>query len=541
MMARNRAALRIEREMSPPGRNPNILFIMADQLRWDYLGCAGHPHIKTPAIDALAARGVNFTRAFVQSPVCGGSRMSFYTGRYNVSHGATYNNIPLRVDEKTIGDFLRPLGYRVALVGKTHFKADDEAMRRLGIDPGSPTGVLVSQCGFEPFERDDGLHPDQSLDPNLAYNKWLNQLGYRSDNPWHDFANSAAGPNGEILSGWSMRNARLPARVKEEHSETAYMTDRALDFIDQAGAAPWCLHLSYIKPHWPYLAPAPYHAMYGPEHVIAANRSEAEKRDPHPVIAAFMAHEESVNFARDEVRATVIPTYMGLISQFDHHVGRVIAHLDKRGLADDTIVVVTSDHGDYLGDHWLGEKDLFHEEVVRIPLIVVDPRRDADRTRGSQVDALVEAIDLAPTFLDWAGGEGAPHRLEGRSLAPLVSAGAAEPWRDAVFCDSDFSLRHARRALGLAADKARGYMVRTARWKYVFFEEFLPQLFDLQQDPQERNDLGRAAGYDDVRDELRERLFAWFRQRRTRVTIADAEIERRTGTAKQRGYRFGEW
>ncbi len=290
---------------------PNFIFIMADQLRWDYLGCTGHPHIKTPAIDALARRGVNFTRAFVQAPVCGGSRMSFYTGRYNITHGATYNNFPLRIDEKTIGDYLRPLGYRVALVGKTHFKADAEAMQRLGIDPSSRVGVFASQCGFEPYERDDGLHPDQIADPNLAYNVWLRQLGYRSKNPWHDFANSVEGENGEVLSGWSMRNARRPARVKEEHSETAYMTDRALAFIDEAGAGPWCLHLSYIKPHWPYIAPAPYHAMYRPEQVIPANRSEAEKTDPHPVMAAFMAHEESIAFSRDEVRETVIPAYYG--------------------------------------------------------------------------------------------------------------------------------------------------------------------------------------------------------------------------------------
>ena len=116
---------------------PNILFIMADQLRWDYLGCTGHPHIRTPNIDALAARGVNFARTFVQSPVCGGSRMSFYTGRYNFSHGASYNNFPLRIDEKTIGDYLRPHGYRTVLVGKTHFKPDLESLARLGISPGS--------------------------------------------------------------------------------------------------------------------------------------------------------------------------------------------------------------------------------------------------------------------------------------------------------------------------------------------------------------------------------------------------------------------
>jgi arylsulfatase A-like enzyme len=402
--------------------------------------------------------------------------------------------------------------------------------------------VLASQCGFEPYERDDGLHPDESPEhENLAYNNWLRQHGYRSDNPWHDFANSVDGDNGEVLSGWSMRNVGRPARVKEEHSETAYMTDRALSFLDEVGDGPWCLHLSYIKPHWPYVAPAPYHAMYNAADVQPANRSDAEKVDAHPVVAAFMRHEESVNFSRGEVRETVIPTYMGLISQFDHHVGRVLRHLEKRGLVENTIVIVTSDHGDYLGDHWLGEKDLFHEEVVRVPLIVFDPRETADAMRGMQIYDLVEAIDLAPTFLDWAGGEAAPHRLEGRSIASLVNGAKPPGWRDAAFCDGDYSLRHARRNLGLAPHRGRAYMVRTRQWKYVLYEDFPPQLFDLGADPHELRDLGRSGQYAEVRAEMEARLFAWLRQRRMRVTISDAEVERRTGSAKQRGYRFGEW
>ena len=124
----------------------NILFIMCDQLRWDYLSCAGHPHLKTPNIDALAARGVRFTRAYVQSPVCGPSRMSFYTGRYVGSHGATWNGVPLKVGEMTLGDYLRPLGVQAVLAGKTHMRADVEGMRRLGIDPGSMLyiGLLAS-------------------------------------------------------------------------------------------------------------------------------------------------------------------------------------------------------------------------------------------------------------------------------------------------------------------------------------------------------------------------------------------------------------
>jgi arylsulfatase A-like enzyme len=514
---------------------------MADQLRWDYLGCSGHPTIRTFNIDALAARGVSFTRAFVQAPVCGGSRMSFYTGRYNFTHGATYNGFPLRVDEKTIGDYLRPLGYRVALVGKSHFSADWETLFRIGVDLGSQSGLLTSQCGFEEYERDDGLHPDRSADPNLAYNLWLREHGYAGDNPWHDWANSAQGEDGELLSGWSMRNASRPARVKEEHSETAYMTDRALAFIDEAGAQPWCLHLSYIKPHWPYIATAPYHNMYGADDVIPANRSETELIDPHPAIAAFMSHEESRNFSREDVRQTVIPTYMGLISQLDHHIGRVLAHLQERGIAERTIIVFTSDHGDYLGDHWLGEKELFHEEIVRVPLIVFDPRPVADTTRGTRIDDLVEAIDLVPTFLSWAEGSNEDSRLEGLALNSLVVGQHTSGWRDAVFSDSDYVFRFARRVLELPAQSARAFMVRTNRWKYVFFEKLPPQLFDLQSDPRELSDLGRMPEHRSVCSEMEQRLFEWFRTRKTRVTVPYDSIERVAANVRNHGNIFGVW
>jgi len=519
----------------------NILFIMADQLRADYLSCEGHPHLETPHIDGLAAKGVRFSRAYVQAPVCGPSRMSFYTGRYVICHGASYNNYPLRVDEKTIGDYLRPLGLRTTLVGKTHMVADEASMRRLGIDPQSNLGVLIRECGFEPYERDDGLHPDQVVDPNLAYNRYLREQGYAGDNPWHDYANSAEGEDGEILSGWYMRHARRPARVAEEHSETAYMTNRAMDYIDECGDEPWCLHLSYIKPHWPYMAPAPYHDAYGPQHVLPANRTEAERAAPHPVVGAFMKHSESECFARDEARHTVIPTYMGLTKQLDDHLGRLFAFLEERGRMDDTLIVFTSDHGDYLGDHWLGEKELFHEESVRIPLIVYDPS-DAGRARaGSVVEDLVESIDLVPTFVEAVGGEAPPHLLEGRSLLPLLRGATPEGWRDAVFSESDFSSRGARHTLGLAPNEARAFMVRTEDWKLVLYERHPPQLFDLSNDPRELDDLGADPAHEAKRAELSDMLFQWLRLRRHRVGISDAQIEQRTDTAHKRGYLFGVW
>ena len=282
--------------------------------------------------------------------------------------------------------------------------------------------------------------------------------------------------------------------------------------------------------------------MYGPEHVLPANRTEAERADPHPVIAAFMAHEESVNFSRDEVRETVIPTYMGLITQFDHHVGRIVAHLEATGEIANTIIVVTSDHGDYLGDHWLGEKDLFHEEIVRVPLIVVDPRPAADATRGRTAHDLVEAIDLAPTFLDWAGGEPEPHRLEGRSLAAAARRRCGTDWREAAFCDSDFALRHARRTLGPRGQRGtRLHGPRRPAGSTSISSASRRSSSISTADPAEQHDLGRSPDHEDVRERLRGRLFSWLISRRTRVTMSDSLIEQITGGAKKRGYRFGEW
>ena len=254
-----------------------------------------------------------------------------------------------------------------------------------------------------------------------------------------------------------------------------------------------------------------------------------------------MQHEESVNFSRDEVRETVIPAYMGLIKQLDDHLGRLFAFLEAEGRMDDTLIVLTSDHGDYLGDHWLGEKELFHEESVRIPLIVYSPDAAADVTRGRVERRFAEAIDLAATFLDAAGGAPQPHRLEGVSLLPLLDGREMPGWRDATFSEFDYAFREARQILKLPADQARGWMVRTDRWKYIAYEGFRPQLFDLEQDPDEFEDLGDSPAHEAVRAEMAARLLDWLKQRRIRTTISNEDVEKRTGNAKSRGILFGVW
>ena len=515
----------------------NILWVMCDQLRFDYLGCAGHPTLHTPNIDALAARGVRFTRAYVQSPVCGPSRMSFYTGRYMRSHGANWNGFPLRVGEPTLGQHLDALGVRTVLVGKTHMAADAEGLARLGIDPASSIGIRESECGFEPFERDDGLFPAGGRRGDPAYNNYLRALGYGGESPWEAWANAAQGPNGEVLNGWLLEHADKPARIPEEHSETPYMTRRAMAFIDQAAAdgRNWCLHLSYIKPHWPYIAPAPYHALYRQTDVVPPLRDAAERADPHPVYRAFMEHRVSRNFSDDATRARVIPAYMGLIRQIDDQLGVLFRFLDARGLTDETMIVFTSDHGDYLGDHWLGEKDLFHEASVKIPLIVVDPSPAADPTRGTACDALVEAIDLAPSFIEWFGGTPPSHVMEGRSLLPWLHGRPPERWRDCVFSEYDYSMQDARLTLDQPIPDCRLFMVFDGRWKYVHATGFRPMLYDLATDPSEFRDLGADPAQAGERARLREALLGWALRDHNRITMPDARIARYAGGAQLAG------
>jgi arylsulfatase A-like enzyme len=517
----------------------NVLFIMCDQLRWDYLGCSGHPTIRTPNIDRLAQRGVFFERAFVQSPICGPSRMSTYTGRYVRSHGSTWNQTPLRVGEWTIGDHLAEIGARAVLCGKTHMAPDVKGMQRLGIDPVSPEGRLIAECGFEIWDRLDGLHPTNGKQPS-HYQDHLKGRGYDGANPWEDWANSAEDPEGHILSGWLMENADKPARVSEEDSETPYATSRAIEFMEQADDRPWCLHLSYIKPHWPYIVPAPYHDMYGPNDVIPPVRSEAERTDAHPLHLAYQRHRFSKVFARDGVRERVIPAYMGLITQIDDQIGRLMSWLEETGRDQDTLIVFTSDHGDYLGDHWLGEKELFHDASVRIPLIVVDPDPAADTTRGTVDGRLVESIDLLPTFVDWMGGTPRGEVLEGRSLLPLLHGRASE-WRQVSFSEYDYSKRLARQLLDMPVADCRLVMAFDGRWKFVHCEKLPPMLFDLETDPDELVDLGTDPAHEDVRQRLREAIFTWARQHHNRITISDSDIEASAGGEFRKGILIGFW
>jgi len=536
--------------MQEPGNAPpaepmrplrNVLFIMCDQLRTDHLSAFGGT-VPTPHLDALAARGVRFARTYVSSGVCGPSRVSWYSGRYAASHRVTWNRVPLPLDEKMLGHYLEEAGRSARLLGKTHFVPDRKGLAAAGYQLEGRARMLFEEGGFDPVERYDGHF---ELEHDSPYRQYLIGRGYRSERPWTDYVIGSDAPDGSIASGWLLRNAGLPARVRAEDSETAYLTTRAIDFIDAQGDTPWVLHLSYIKPHWPTKAPAPYHALFSAEDAPRPVRSAAERDNPHPVYGAYQRLEESQTFAQDAAWRTVRPVVLGLVKQIDDEVGRLLAHLASCGQLEDTLVVFSSDHGDLAGDHWLGEKEYFYEPVMNVPLIIADPRAAADATRGAIDTRFVETIDVVPTILDALGLAdvlaNAQHRIEGRSLLPLLQ-GAQPAWRDCVFGELDYAYRQARHFLGRAPDECRGWMVRDVRYKYIAWQGYASQLFDLADDPNELVDRGNDVSLAGVRARMAECLAAWQRTRKTRTSESHAEVEARTHAHERlMGIQIGRW
>ncbi|MEZ5659539.1 MAG: sulfatase-like hydrolase/transferase [Burkholderiaceae bacterium] len=338
-----------------------------------------------------------------------------------------------------------------------------------------------------------------------------------------------------------------PAARPEAFSETAYATRRAIEFIDEQGDAPWCLHLSYIKPHWPYIASAPYHAMYGPDAFLAPNRTPEERcvqaggtgRNVNPVLAGFQQHPESIEFSQDRTRLNMLGAYMGLVRQIDDHLGHLIAHLRSAGRLDDTMIVFTADHGDFLGDHWQGEKEFMYEASVRVPLIVYDPGAEAQRAAVS--DDIVEAVDLLPTFVDALGGEVATHIVEGRSLLSHLRGGPA-PVRQAAFAELDYAIYPAARRLGIGQHDARMVMVRSNRYKMVHVAPgYPPILWDLQEDPNELRDLGGDPAHARIIDEHYGLMRDWLLARRNRIGVSDPVIEKRPRPGDVGVVTIGKW
>lgn len=248
----------------------------------------------------------------------------------------------------------------------------------------------------------------------------------------------------------------------------------------------------------------------------------------------------SRGYLTEGARDTVIPAYMGLIKQCDDQLGRLLDHLEATGRDKDTMIVLTSDHGDYLGDHWLGEKSLFHDVSARVPLIIYDPSPEADPTRGTVCDAMVEAIDCTATFIEFAGGEVPDHIVEGRSLMPFLHGQTPDHWREFAISEFDYSPTPMAVQLGLAPKDARLFMVADKDWKFMHAEGgFRPLLFDLNNDPEEYVDLGDDPAYQHIIDMMYDRLAQWARRPAQRTTMSDKQIMNMRGKSPRKGILLG--
>ena len=429
----------------------NVLFVTLDEFRADCLSCAGHPLVTTPTLDRLAAEGVRFSSHFSQAAPCGPGRASLYTGMYQMNHRVVANGAPLGHRFDNIARLARRAGYAPALFGYTDQGVDPSTVS----DPDDPRldtyeGVLP---GFDAVLPLDGHF--------TGWLAWLEELGYGTLDPVAALASEPDRPAG--------------------HSVSAYLTDGLVDWISRQDG-PWFAHASYLRPHPPYAAAGDWSTRYAP----------ADVGLPLPVVPGVHPLYDTARTVRwvaapddpDEM-ARVRSQYFGMVSEVDDQLGRVVEHLRSSGALDDTLVVVTSDHGEQLGDHGLIQKLGFFEESYRIPCIVRDPYRRG--SAGLVVDAFTEAVDLVPTLAD-ALGQDVPTQCDGRSLVPFLDGAVPEGWRRSAHYEWDWRdmvMGPTRTSGGrdAALERCNLAVERNDTHAYVQFADGSWLCFDLGADP----------------------------------------------------------
>lgn len=493
----------------------NILLITADQLRADHLGCYGNRVVRTPHIDALSARGRRYDRAYVACPVCMPNRASLMTGRMPSLHGVRHNGLNLSLDSTTLPELLRRDGYRTGLSGKAHFQCVT------GAPPLMRGGPTQEACAPGPGRYDQELAPrwqagEGRLDlPYYGFEQVDLAIGH-GDEVEGDYTAWAAGRGVDVRARRGPQ-AALPGAeralfqawrtaIPEEVHPTRYVqetTIAALAGHAQDPARPFFHWASFSDPHHPFTPPGRYWNMYDPAEVDLPESCCAMQR-PERVAKVHEARREgranpqgtaAIAVTQAEARAAIALTY-GMVSMIDDAVGAILAALEAQGLADNTIVIFLSDHGDLMGDHGLIFKGPFHYDgVIRMPLIWHDPHHPDPGC----CDALLSAVDLPATILQ-ATGVAPFNGLSGRPF--LTREGAALPGREAVLIEDEIQSHLPGTGL-----RGRARTLITRRWRLTIHDGLeTGELIDLENDPQEARNLWHAPEATAIRAELTERL-----------------------------------
>lgn len=445
---------------------PNILWICTDEQRWDTIHVLGNRHIHTPHIDRLVAEGVAFTHAFCQSPICTASRSSFLTGMYPSSvHGCCNGNERWADGAPLVPRLLADAGYDCGLAGKLHL-----AGAHGRIEPRGDDGYREFHWSHDPRDQWPEGH---------AYADWVHAQGH------------------------SLRQFNEdPASVPPSMHQTTWCADRAIDFLEQdRGTAPWLMSVNPFDPHPPLDPPQEYLDRYPaeslPGYPVGDNDPDLQARFAD---VDFQLADPPPDLQR---RQQMQAAYFAMITLIDDNVGRMVEALERTGQRDNTIVIFMSDHGDMVGEHGLMHKgSRFYEPLVRVPLVVSWP---GQYQPGLISDALVELSDVAPTLLAEAGVDDPP-RMQGRSLSSLLR-GQTPPGQHRDFVRSEFY--HALSPVGRTHVRGTyATMIRDRTHKLcVYHGKELGELYDLQNDPGEFDNLWEAASQAGRRFDLMKRSF----------------------------------
>ena len=456
---------------------PNILIIMSDEHAPMYSSVYGHGIVRTPNMERLAALGATFDAAYCNSPLCTPSRMSFMTGRYVNKIGCWDNVTPLRSDAVTWAHRLRAQGYDVALSGKQHFGGADQLH-----------GFRAQLARDLHAERNHPIHLwDDGIVP--------------AEQPWQEVYEAGAGGT-------------------EELDVDDLAQERALEYLRDSARReqPWALNVSFIAPHFPYVAPGRFWELYPPEEMDLPLIPEGHLENLHPMAQRFRTMFGFPRYS-DAVVQRARAGYYALISYFDEKIGELLDALEETGQIENTVIVHLSDHGDMNGEHGMWRKSNFYEASARVPLQMVWKGRIAG---GQRLPEVVSLVDVTATLCDIAGDDcGLP--LDGESLLPLLTEGDPN-WKDEAFCEY----------LAHGSDRPLA-MLRRGRYKLNYSWGERAEMYDVVADPGEFRDLAGEESYRDLIAEMEADLLAdWdpgALDRQVRATQRQQKfIEERFGT-----------
>jgi arylsulfatase A-like enzyme len=507
---------------------PNVLLIITDQQRADHLGAYGNSLVRTPHIDGLAAAGWSADRFYVSSPICMPNRSTMMTGRMPSVHGVRHNGIPLALDWTTFPELLRAAGYATALLGKAHLQNMTDGR------PVTPGPDATAGAKSPPYPLREARHRshDEALYEQENPRRWRDPA-FSMTLPFYGFEHVAlCTEHADLVEGEYGRwlRARLPdadalrgpkgafatdvaapqawrTRIPEELYPTTYVADQTIAWLEARAASgdgrPFFAQCSFPDPHHPFTPPGKYWDMYDPADVTLPASFQPAGPNTPPHVTELQRERDAGTADRNgpqvyavnerEARESTALTY-GMIAMIDDAVGRVLTRLRDLGLAENTIVIFTSDHGDFMGDHQLMLKGPLHfQGVIRTPFIWFDPQRPA---RGARSDELAGTIDIAQTILERAGLEGF-NGMQGRSLLGAIAGNGQAP-RDTFLVEEESQ----RVQMGFSAP-ARVRTLLGERYRLSTYANVSwGELYDLDTDPHELTNLWSDPGHAGVRSDL---------------------------------------